>query len=345
MNTVSISTVTPVYAGKDFLLDLITRIEQVREKWRNSQSPLELTEAIFVNDASTDGSLEVLYEIQKEKTWVKVINLSRNFGQHQATVAGILHSSGNWIVTLDEDLQHDPSFIETMLEYAVNSELDIVYATPEESVHESLLRDWTSKTFKGLISYVTGNRHVREFNSYRLIRGAIGRASSSVCSHGTYFDVALCWFTNHVSSIKLPLKDVRFVESGKSGYTMRKLFSHARSMIVSSQTKVVRLGAAFGFIAMLVALTLGSKVLFDKLIDPASIPVQGWASLFLALLFFSGLLAVLLGVVLEYISVILLHIQGKPTFFVVDRQSDRILFNYYKDRKINDRVSKTNTAR
>ena len=115
MNKVSITTVTPVYSGKDFLPDLIARIEQVRDKWSNANSPLELTEAIFVNDASVDGSLPVLYEISKTKPWVHVINLSRNFGQHQATVAGILHSSGDWIVTMDEDLQHDPSFIDTLL--------------------------------------------------------------------------------------------------------------------------------------------------------------------------------------------------------------------------------------
>jgi glycosyltransferase involved in cell wall biosynthesis len=339
MTKVSITTVTPVYSGKDFLPDLIARIEQVRDKWSNANSPLELTEAIFVNDASVDGSLPVLYDIRKTKPWVTIINLSRNFGQHQATVAGILHSSGDWIVTMDEDLQHDPSFIDTLLESAIKSEMDIVYANPEHNVHENPLRDWTSRTFKGLVSYLTGNPHVREFNSFRLIRGPIARASGSVCSHGTYFDVALCWFTNRISSIKLPLKDVRFVESGKSGYTMRKLFSHARRMIVSSETKIVRLGAAIGFFAMLITVLLGSKILYNKFFDPESIPVQGWTSLFLTLLFFSGLLAVLSGIILEYISVILLHIQGKPTFFVVDRLSDRILLDYYKERETNDRFS------
>lgn len=339
MNKVGITTVTPVYSGKDFLPDLVAKIEAVRDKWSSSRSPMELTEAIFVNDASEDGSLHVLNEIQKTRPWVSVINLSRNFGQHQATVAGVLHSSGDWIVTMDEDLQHDPCFIDTLLESAVKSGLDIVYAKPAQSVHESPLRDWTSKTFKGLVSYVTGNPHVRDFNSFRLIRGPIARASGSVCSHGTYFDVALCWFSNRISSIKLPLKDVRFVENGKSGYTMRKLFSHARRMIVSSETKIVRLGAAIGFSAMVIAVLLGSKILFNKLFDPRSIPVEGWTSLFLALLFFSGLLAVLSGIILEYISVILLHIQGKPTFFVVDRLSDRILLDYYKGRETNDRFS------
>ncbi len=344
MNTIGVSTVTPVYAGSSFLPELIDRIEQIREKWDNSDYPLELIEAIFVNDDSIDDSLQVLYEIQKEKPWIKIINLSRNFGQHQATVAGILHSSGDWVVTLDEDLQHNPLLIETMLEHAVTSGFDIVYATPEECVHENFFRDWSSKTFKSIISYITDNTHVRKFNSFRLIRGTIGRAASSVCSHGTYFDIALCWFTNNVSSIRLPLKDQRFVDSGKSGYTTRKLFSHARSMIVSSQTKVVRLGAAIGFIGMMVAGILGGKVLFDKFIQPETIPVQGWTSLILASVFFSGLLAVLLGIVLEYISVILLHIQGKPTFFVTDRLSDQILLTYYKNRENHDRLSKTDTA-
>lgn len=340
MTTVSISTVTPVYMGKEYLHDLIHQIEQLRNDWRISQSPMQLNEAIFVNDSSIDGSLDILYEIQKTRHWVRIVNLSRNFGQHQATIAGILHSSGDWIVTLDEDLQHEPAYIDTLLEAAVKSELDIIYANPEEAVHESRLRDWTSRAFKKLVSYLTDNRHVREFNSFRLIRGNIARASGSVCSHGTYFDIALCWFTDRISVLNLPLKDRRFVESGKSGYTIRKLLSHSKRLMISSQTKVVRLGAVIGFSAILFALALAVKTLFEKFIIPESIPVQGWTSLFLAILFFSGLLAVLLGIVLEYISVILLHIQGKPTFFAVDRRSDHILRDYYRDRKADVGFSK-----
>lgn len=336
MNKISVSTITPVYAGKNFLPELISKIEQVREKWLDDECPLELVEAIFVNDDSIDGSLEMLLDIQNSKSLIKVVNLSANFGQHQATSAGILHSSGDWVVTLDEDLQHDPLLIDTLLKFAVNSKLDIVYANPEQNVHESLLRDWTSRTFKRIVAFITGNRHVSEFNSFRLVRGAIARASASVCSHGTYFDIALCWFTKRISSIKLPLKDHRFIAGGESGYTFRKLFSHARRMMVSSETKVLRLGATFGLIAMSIAFIMGLYSFAAKIINPASIPIQGWTSLFLATLFFGGFISVLLGIVLEYISVILLHIQGKPAFFVVDRYSDRILQDYYERRETND---------
>lgn len=341
ISPITISIVIPVYAGESYLSDLATQISHVLENWDNSTVPLELTEAIFVNDDSTDSSLAILYELQKTRPWIKIINMSRNFGQHQATVAGILHSSGDWIVTLDEDLQHRPALIESLLKHAVATEQDIVYAKPETKVHENLFRDWTSILFKKLISFITTNPHIQKFNSFRLIRGPVARASGSVCSHGPYFDIVLCWFTNRISSINLPMKDQRFVESKKSSYTIRKLISHARRLLVSSETKIVRLGAAIGFVAMLCSLLVGTQILISKLVDPTSIPVQGWTSLFLALLFFSGLLAILLGIVLEYISVILLHIQGKPTFFVVDRMSDQILVNYYNTQEPDDRSSTT----
>jgi glycosyltransferase involved in cell wall biosynthesis len=337
MNAVSISTITPVYAGKKSISELISRIEQVRNSWKASELPLELGEAIFVNDGSSDGSLELLYEIQKTRPWIKVINMSRNFGQHQATVAGILHSSGDWIVTLDEDLQHDPIFIDEMMEHAVTSELDIVYAKPQNSVHESPLRDWTSRFFKSLVSYIASNPYVRIFNSFRLVRGSIARASGSVCSHGTYFDIALCWFTENISVINLPLKDIRYVEEGKSGYTMRKLISHSRRLVVSSDAKVLRLGGAIGIISLLFSVLLGFNIFFNKIAHPETIQVQGWTSLFLAILFYGGLVVVMLGIILEFVSVILLHIQGKPTYFTVDRLSDRILLEYYKGRKKDDR--------
>lgn len=333
MNKLSLTTVTPVYRGKDYLADLVAKIEEIRNKWSAEKAPVELIEAIFVNDASIDGSQDLLVSLEQQKEWITAIDLSKNYGQHQATIAGILHSSGDWVVTLDEDMQHDPLLIDILLETAVESRADIVYATAEEKVHNSLLRDYSSKLFKKTVSVVTGNQHVQKFSSFRLIRGPIARASSSICSHGTYFDIALCWFTDRVTSVNLPLKDLRFIEEKTSGYTFRKLLSHARSMVVSSETKMVRLGASVGLLSMIISLLVILQITFQKLFSPDSIPVQGWTSLFLVSLFFGGLLAFMVGIALEYISVILLHIQGKPTFFTIDRFSDQILTAFYKSRE------------
>ena len=333
MKKVLLTTVTPIYAGREYLPELVDRLERLRSDWQQDKAPVELYEAIFVDDASQDGSLDTLYELQESRNWLRVISLSRNFGQHQATVAGILHSSGDWVATLDEDLQHDPRFIVELLAKAIESTGDIVYALAETAVHKSVYRDLSSKLFKKIVSLLTGNHHIEKFNSFRLVRAPVARAASSICSHGTYFDIALCWFTDRVQAVSLPLKDNRYAESRKSGYTFRKLLSHARRLVISSEVKVIRLGTSIGLFAMLVALLLAARTLTLKLLDPGAIPIQGWTSLFLVSLFFGGLLALMMGVALEYISVILLHIQGKPTFYSIDRRSDIQLRSYFKDRQ------------
>ena len=331
--SVSISIIVPVYSGEDYLDQLALKIDEVREEWSEASAPFEIAEAIFVNDASIDGSFEILGRIERRFPWAEIVNLSRNFGQHQATVAGILHCSGDWVITIDEDLQHDPEHFEVLLKRATTGEFDVVYARPESAVHESFFRDRSSRLYKKIVSLATGNEFVPLFNSFRLIRGSIARASSSVCTHGTYFDISLGWFTDRVSCVDLPLKDKRYAEKTRSGYSFKKLLNHARRMIVSSETKLIRLGAIIGFIAMTIAAFIGIKILVLKLIVPESVPVQGWTSLFLALLFFGGLTAILLGIILEYLSVILLHIQGKPTFFVVDRERDSIIREYFLTKK------------
>ena len=225
---IKVSTITPVYNGEPYLEKLVLELLSVREKWNNSNIPLELVESIFVNDSAIDGSYEILRSLQKRNDWIQVITLSRNYGQHPATIAGILHSCGDWVFTIDEDLQHDPKYFDLLLEHAVTYELDVVYAKTEEPVHESLMRDKCSRLYKRIVSKITGNPHISSFNSFRLIRGAIARSSASICSHETYFDIALCWFTERLGSLSIPLKDKRFIETKRSGYNSKKLLSHAR---------------------------------------------------------------------------------------------------------------------
>jgi glycosyltransferase involved in cell wall biosynthesis len=334
--SIKLTTVTPVYAGKEYLSELVARLDELRKEWAASGAPFELAESIFVNDSSADGSLDLLVDLANQYPWLRVVNLSKNFGQHPATIAGVLHASGDWIVTLDEDLQHDPAHIESMLKTATRHGADIIYAKPEGSVHQKSFRDWTSRNFKRFIAYVTGNPHVTSFNSFRLMRGMIARAAASVCSHETYFDNALCWFTTRVDTIPVPMKDMRFIESGKSGYTLRKLLSHSRRMIISSDTKILRIGAIFGFVVMLLSIIVGGNIIIQKLVNPESIVVTGWTSLAVTLLFFGGFLSFLVGIALEYITAIMLHFQGKPTFFVVDRSSDNILMKYFSSMQSND---------
>lgn len=326
---INISVVVPVFAGEEYLEKLADKLEKVRVYWEEGNFPIRLSEAIFVDDCSIDNSPLIIDGLEKKYGWFVALHLSRNSGQHPATIAGILHSSGDWVVSLDEDLQHPPESIEGLLRHAARYEFDVVYAEPNTMVHESRARDATSRTYKRLVEWLTGNPHIRKANSFRLIRGSIARAAASACSHDTYLDVALAWFTQRFGSLPMTLKDQRYIKKGESGYNFRSLISHARRLLVSSHLKVLRGGAFAGVIAVVMSVFGGIGLLLLKLIAPESIQVQGWTSLVLLILFFGGLLLFLVGVALEYLSFLVQKAHGRPVFFTIDRSADAELRGFF----------------
>jgi hypothetical protein len=178
------------------------------------------------------------------------------------------------------------------------------------------------------MGYLAGNADIQIFNSFRLIRGSIARAASSVCGHDTYFDIALSWYSTRIGIVSMVLKDERSIQTRSSGYNLFKLFSHARRMIVSTHTKALRVGAVIGSAAFVFSIVYGVYVFIGEMFFDINSGVRGWASLMVAILFFGGIITFLTGILVEYIAVILLHTQGKPTYFVVDRRSDDILLKW-----------------
>ena len=333
MDQVYLSVVVPVYQGAAFLRDLVRDLAAVRASFEAEGFPVRLVEAIFVDDGSLDDSFPLLMQLQAEYDWVKVVALSRNFGQHPATAAGILHSCGDWVATLDEDLQHPPKYLRQLLVEAVTTRRDLIYANPEAGVHGSWFRDLSSRLSKGTVAVVTGNPEVRKFNSFRMVRGSIARAASAVSTRRTYLDVALCWFTNRIGTVTLPLRDTRRITQKPSGYNVRGLLRHGRRLLFSSEIKLLRLGAVLGGLALALSIVLSAVTLFLKVRVPGMIEVPGWTSLFLTIVFFGGLLSLLVGIVLEYMANAYLQTLGQPTFFVVDRSKDELILEFLKRRE------------
>lgn len=327
---ISISIVVPVYSGEAYLRELCERVASVRSNVINAGAPFRVSELIFVEDGARDASGTIIDDLGSEFDWVKPFHLSRNYGQHAATVAGIVRSSGDWVVTMDEDLQHPPEEIEGLLLKAVSLGSDVVYANPEEAVHQSFMRDWTSKTFKSLMVRLSGNQDITVFNSFRLIRGSIAREASRACGHSTYFDMALSWFTQRISNVTMCLKDERYIATGKSGYNLKSLFSHARRLLFSTQVKALRVGSAIGGLAVFLAFLFSAVVIVTKLIDPSLIPVTGWPSLMITIMFFGGVSIFLTGLVIEYVSILIMDTHGKPHYNFVDRSSDKMLADYFQ---------------
>lgn len=322
---INVSTVTPVYRGQEYLEELVERIRNVRERFRQMSDEWQLAEAIFVLDNPTDRSEFILTDLARRLPWVRVITLSRNFGQHNATVAGILHSSGDWVLTLDEDLQHPPEKLLDMLAFAARNESDVIIAVPEQGAHGRAYRDASSKLSKKIIGALSSNQFVSSFGSFRLIRGQVARAAASVCSHQTYFDVALVWFTTRIAAMPMRLEDDRFRKQGKSGYSLHALLSHAKRLVISSDIKFLNIAFLITGISFILAVCLESWVLINYLVNPEVSDARGWASLISVNLFFGGILSLLLGFVLEISKINMYQGQGKPTFFTVDRGGDEQL--------------------
>lgn len=331
LNKVLVSLVVPVYSGAPYLQELVKSIERVRDAWMMDAAPLYLAEVIFVDDDAIDDSAMVLDELAVTYSWIRVLHLSRNFGQHPATIAGILHSCGDWVVTMDEDLQHSPEYIAAMLNVAVSDQLDIVYANAVNDVHESPLRDIGSRLAKRITAILAGDMGVLKFSSFRVIRGVIARSASSVCGHETYFDIALSWFSRRAGTLPLHIKDRRFIEGKKSGYSMRKLLSHARRLVISSRVKALRIGGYLGVGAMLFGAAFAAYVAFMEFFSPGVFGARGWSSLIVSSMMFGGMTLFLVSAALEYLSILVLRAQGKPTFFVVDRSGDAVIASYLKE--------------
>lgn len=324
-STIQISTVTPVYNGSKYLPKLVEALDEVRTLLNTHTTDLALIESIFVIDDAIDNSAEVLAKLAEEYPWVKVITLSRNYGQHPATIAGILHSSGDWVATLDEDLQHKPKDIITLLKKAAEEQADIAYALSDEAVHKSVVRDFVAMSFKKLVSALVGNKHIKDFNSFRVMRGDVARATAAICRHETYLDVALGWFTRRIVVAEVNLYDDRN-QSGEeeSGYSVWGLIRHGKRMIMSSKLKVFRIGFLIGVIAFGISILLSLYALLSVMFNVDTVMNKGWASIIMVVIFFGGLSILLIAFVLESLSDIALNLNGKPTYFAVDRSNDKL---------------------
>lgn len=188
----TISIVVPVYRGELTLESLLAEIAPLTtSQFSSGGISSRVSEVILVHDGAPDGSDRVISSLAERLSFVTPVWLSRNFGQHAATLAGMASTSGDWVVSLDEDGQHNPSDIFHMLDVAVEHDAQLVYAEPTNEPPHGRVRNFFSAAAKWIFQNVLGHRHIGQFNSFRLIRGDIARSLAAYCGQGTYLDVAL----------------------------------------------------------------------------------------------------------------------------------------------------------
>lgn len=312
-----VSVVIPVYGGE---LTLGRVVEEIAVYAEPSLSPdgyrFQVVEALLVYDNGHDQSDATIRDLARRYPFVRPVWLSRNFGQHPATLAGMASSSGDWIVTLDEDGQHDPKDIAAFLDTALREDAQLVYAEPTNPPPHSAFRNLTSKAAKWLFATVLAGGATASFQSYRLMLGEVGRSVAAYAGAGVYLDVAMQWVAGPPAVCPVELR-----EEGdrRSGYSVRRLLSHFWRLVLSSGTRGLRMVSVLGVVFAGAGLLYALYLLVAR--TSGEVP-QGWTSTMVVVLLSTGAVLFSLGVIAEYIGVAVNMAMGKPPYLIVGDPAD-----------------------
>lgn len=308
-NTHSIDIIVPVFAGEKTLEPLIREIQALRTETTTPDGiRFAIGDVILVHDCGTDNSDEVIRKVCRDFSGVRPVWLTRNYGQHAATLAGIAASGSDWVVTLDEDGQFNPAEIPMMLDSAIASQSALIYGLPLSRPPHSLARNLLTEFNKRILAPLLIGQSFAKFSSFRLILGEVARSVSAYAGHGSYLDIVLGWITDRRSAV---LVHYRTEGDRRSGYSGRTLLGHFWRMVLTGGTRPLRLVTAIGVISAIGGVGLAMAVVSRKLIYgyPA-----GFASVFVALLMLFGVLLIVLGILAEYIGSISRTVMGRPLY-------------------------------
>lgn len=307
-----VSIVIPVYQGARTLPTLVEEIAPLTHQQTTPNGKgFVVCEVLFVHDCGPDRSDTAIEDICAKYLCAKSVWLSRNYGQHAATLAGMASATGDWVVTMDEDGQQNPADIGSMLDYALDSSLQLVYAQPTNPPPHGWLRNGLSRAAKTISTKMLGNSAIGRFNSFRLVDGEIARTLAAYCGNGVYLDVGLFWVTGRIGHCPVRLRDEL---TRPSGYSYFRLFGHFWNLILTTGTRPLRLITIMGFFSMILAIVISAYALYGKVFG--QVPVQGWASMLIVVSFFSGSILTALGVIAEYLAVTMGIVMGKPLYVV-----------------------------
>src|SRR3954454_7801693 len=288
----------PVYNGADSMGELVAALEELRIAGGH--------EIILVNDGSPDNSLEVCRSlVARALVPITLVALSRNYGEHNAVMAGLRHATGAHVITMDDDLQNPPEEVERLLAFAQQSGREVVYTYYDEKQH-SLWRNLGSRFTNWVAGLVLDKPKGFYLSSFRCMSAFVVREITRYDGPFPYIDGLILQVTQDIDRLlvhHLP----RAV--GRSNYTMRRLLRLWLSMFVNFSVIPLRLSTLTGFGLSLIG-TVGSLVAITEALFFA--PPAGWASLMAAVLLLSGVQLLILGIVGEYLGRLYLTANQKP---------------------------------
>lgn len=282
-----ISICIPVYNGALTIESLVLAVER-----ELADHDLEF---VLVNDASKDDSEAVCEKLARQRTNMRFISLRKNFGEHNAVMCALNHISGDCAVIIDDDFQNPPEEIIHLVR-ELEKGYDVVYSR-FETKQDGLFRNLGSRFNDLTGTWLLNKPRNLYLSSFKAIRREVVDEIITYQGPFPYVDGLILRVTNSISSVTVR-HDKR--EHGTSNYTLKKLISLWLNMFINFSIKPLRVFTTLGLCISSVSLLLIVYFILESFLDPDA--VQGWASIMVAITFFSGIQLMFLGLISEYLG-------------------------------------------
>ena len=306
------SIVVPVYNSEHTLEELYTRIKNTFDNTINE--PFEL---ILVDDGSKDRSFEKMQELRERDKRVKIVQMAKNFGQHPALLCGFSFVKGDFVITMDDDLQHPPEEIPKLINVMnERDDVDVIIAK-YEGRHHGLIRRLGTRLSVYATSKMLHKDKDLEITSFRLIRRFIVDAILGMNVRLPQIGNLLVSTSNRI--INVPVKhDAR--KYGKSGYTFSHLVHELVHDIISNSAFPLIVIRDLGIISFIISIILAIYYLIKYF--TLGTPVEGFTTLVLLITAFSGLILLGIGVIGQYLMNILDEARKMPNYTIRKKDID-----------------------
>lgn len=307
-----LSIVIPVYNSASTLGVLMNRLSKVIDPITKSY------EIILVDDGSGDDSwsvIQVLRETYSEH--LVAVQLMRNYGQHNTLMCGLGMARGEYVITMDDDLQNPPEEIPKLLAHIKRHSLDLVYGCPSERRHAA----WRNIGSRLVIHfYHTVFRNPVTPTPFRIMRRQLAQSVMFYDLNFTFLDGLLAWCTSRIGGVEV---EHHPRAQGGSGYSVAKLLLMALNLYTNFSLIPLQIVSGLGFVTALSGFSVGLYYLIQFL--AASIEVPGFASTIIAVLILGGAQLLALGVIGEYLGRLHLNVNRKPQYVIryLDRSSNQ----------------------
>jgi glycosyltransferase involved in cell wall biosynthesis len=306
-----LTVVIPVYNEEACIPALFARLVELRKEL-STEIDVEL---LYVDDGSRDRSVDLLRSLTESHDFVKLVALTRNFGQQLAVTAGIDHSKGDWVALIDADLQDPPEVIADMYRLAQRG-YEVVYGQRRSRQGESAFKRITAATFYRLIGLLTDVEIPKDTGDFGLMSRRVAATLKTMRERHRFLRGMVPWTGFRSVALQYD-RDSRF--AGATKYPFSKMAGFAANAIFSFSAKPLAVATKLGLITAMLGAAGGTYMLYLKLFT--DIPVAGVTSILVSIVFFGGVQVSLIGLLGEYVARIFEEAKGRPLYVVSETRN------------------------